>query len=124
MLGNKIHIKIEQRTHKNELLDCYVPYFFDGHHPMPALDNGSYILKETYNRYVDCKKCSGSGNLTYLDSISMELVVKQDQKCQECKGYGQRKAPGLDQYKLAEQFANNAYDEYHKAKELINRYKL
>lgn len=94
-------IVIEKVNHSGEELECYVPQIFVGDW-INILQKNSYILKDSFNPVVLCKKCDGEG-------------------CQDCNKRGFRKGVSVDLKYIAESLLNERIKEISKAKEILNK---
>lgn len=94
-------VSIGKAEHKGQQLDCYIPEIYLGGYWKSILSSGSYILKETFDPVILCKKCYGEG-------------------CGDCKNRGFKKGESEDQLKLAQGLLDYKIKEIHKAEKLLS----
>lgn len=97
-------IIIGKCNHKGNEHDCYIPQIKLGvDNWVNILSEGSYILKETYDSVVLCKKCDGQG-------------------CQQCQNRGFIKGERADLKHVAEGLLKKTVTELEAARKITNKY--
>ena len=104
-------ISISKCIHQGKELDCYVPEILIGNDWTAILQKGCYILKDSHNPLIICKKCAGYGVHCYM-SPTMELIWQSGKPCKECNGIGLRKGVPVDGRHVAEYYVEKAKEEY------------
>ena len=91
-------------NHSGQEVECYVPQININGKWHDALSDGSYILKQSFNPVVLCKKCDGNG-------------------CQECNNRGFKKGISIDLKHIAQSILDATTMERKKAKEILDNVK-
>lgn len=112
--GTEGRILIEKVNHSGQEVDCYIPQINVGQNWTPEngynkwvniLSKGSYILKESFNPVVVCKKCDGEG-------------------CPDCNNRGFRKGVSVDLKHIAESLLIKKMKELKRAKQQLSAFDM
>lgn len=97
-------IIIGKCNHKGNEHDCYIPQINLGSGWKNVLSEGSYILKESYDPVILCKKCYGEG-------------------CQECQKRGFKKGERVDLKQVAEGILNQEIKAIENSLKITEKYR-
>lgn len=123
-------IIIGKCVHNGKELECYIPQINNGNEWIDVLGKSEYILKDSINPLVICKKCMGNGCLVYLQINGalpnyMELIYDESRDCTECgKGKGLRRGDIVDNKPMAQRILDRALKEIEESEKLVNKFKI